>query len=122
MVLAHRPDGRTGYQGRTPMDTQGFVAGTPSIHSTPAPVTGTAGATGIAAIDGATGSDTGPVHHRPSPREILRSPGSQDGDASKTYTHLQDGNPTVVKIWLETYLHAHEGEVPFRHLPGEPGP
>jgi NifU-like protein involved in Fe-S cluster formation len=40
-------------------------------------------------------------------------------DVTGVKTELENGDTTAVKEWLENYLHAHEGEMPFRHPPGE---
>jgi DNA-binding transcriptional MerR regulator len=40
----------------------------------------------------------------------------QGVDVSEVEGDLQSGDTTAVQAWLETYLHAHEGEMGFHHL------
>jgi hypothetical protein len=100
------------------MDTQGFVVGPLSAFCILVLVIGTAGAA-VMTADGTSSPDTGPVHRHLSPEEMANSLGGRGADVSEVKAEMQTGDTTAVNAWLDTYVHAHEGEMPLGHHPGE---
>jgi len=100
------------------MDTQRFVAGPLSVLCILALVMGTASAAAIRVSDSTSNTDTQPVHHHLSPEAIIDSLEKKGANVTDVKAELQNGDTAAVKTWLETYLRAHEEEVPFRHHPG----
>jgi hypothetical protein len=41
-------------------------------------------------------------------------------DVTEAEAELESGDTSAVKVWLDNYFHAHEGEMPFHHPCGEP--
>jgi hypothetical protein len=102
------------------MDTQRFVAGPLSVLCILALVMGTASAAVIAASDGTSNPDAGPVHHHLSPEDLISSLEEQGVDVTEVKTLLQDGDSEAVKAWLENYLQAHRPAMAAG--PGHPPP
>jgi len=41
-------------------------------------------------------------------------------DVTEAEAELESGDTSAVRVWLDNYFHAHEGEMPFHHPRGEP--
>ena len=54
-------------------------------------------------------------------QEIITKLEEKGVGVAEPQADLQNGDTGAVKIWLETYLHAHEGEMPLYHTTEESG-
>jgi DNA-binding transcriptional MerR regulator len=55
-------------------------------------------------------------------QEIITRLEDRGVNVTEVKTELQASDTEAVKAWLESYAHAHEGDMPFRHHPGGAGP
>jgi hypothetical protein len=102
------------------MDTQKFAVGPLSVLCILALALGTASAAAITATDSTSIPDTGPSHHQ-SPEVIIDTLELKGVDVTEVRTEVQNGDTAAVAAWLESYVHAHEGEMPYCQ-PEEPSP
>ncbi|MDD1669690.1 MAG: hypothetical protein LUO97_07815 [Methanomicrobiales archaeon] len=58
----------------------------------------------------------------PQQQKIITRLEEQGVVVNEVEAEIQSGDSTAVKTWLETYLQAHEGEMPFHHHSGEAPP
>jgi hypothetical protein len=52
-------------------------------------------------------------------QEIITRLEEKGVDVTEAQADLQSGDTLAVKTWLESYVHSHEGEMPFHHHAGE---
>ena len=69
--------------------------------------------------------DPGATHPHPdltdtSQQQIVTRLEEKGVDVTEAEADYESGDTSAVKVWLDNYFHAHEGEMPFHHPCGEP--
>ena len=101
------------------MNTGRFVIGPLTVLSILGLVFGTAGALALSATE--TGGPAGDGQcQRPSPEDVISHLEEKGVDVTEPEAEHENGDTSAVQVWLDNYIHAHEGEMPFHHPCGEP--
>jgi hypothetical protein len=101
------------------MDMQSIVIGPLSVLCILGLVFGTASALVITATE--TGGMAGDGQRQPrSPEAIISHLEEKGVDVTEAEAELARGETSAVQVWLDTYFHAHEGEMPYQHSCSEP--
>jgi type IV pilus biogenesis protein CpaD/CtpE len=53
-------------------------------------------------------------------QEIITRLEEKGVDVTEAEAELESGDTSAVRVWLDNYFHAHEGEMPYDHPWGEP--